>query len=251
MIFKSSFWLPVVFVLLSILNSGCETPTKIFEADLNVENRTFSKIEYGKSVELKRSVIIDVRSQFDYQMSRVPRSFFAYWKDWDLSGYRGQALEDKKNELQRLLSLKGIDPLIQVVILGKGLSGQGEEFLMASTLMSLGVERISFMSGEQAKKALTTKGLPEIENVEKWSRPLKFNLNCTDSRNQKANFIIGDKKGSQSSGIYFKDLFKKDLKLKRYRFPKTMRPKLSSPNSHWAYGVALYLKEQGRFPCVL
>ena len=190
---------------------GCQTPTKVSELDKNLETRVFSKIEYGKEVELKRSVIVDVRPQFEHQMSRPPRSFNALAEDWDLNGYAGEQLDKKASELQRLLSLKGIDPLTQVVILGKGLNGKGEEFLLASTLMALGVERISFMNEAQAKKAFVAKGLPQLENVPKWSRSVEFPFFCgsvtraTMAQKMSGSDIVISKKFMEKGGELFDD----------------------------------------------
>lgn len=228
---------------------GCQTPTtKMIENDQSIEGRVFAKIEYGKPAEMKRAVIVDVRSRFDHEMSRPPRSFHAFWKDWDLAGYSGENLEEKRKELQRLLSLHGIDPLVQVVILGEGLKGRGEEFLVASTLISLGVQRISFMSASEVRDALVARGLPKIENLPYWEKPLSYNFTCEDSTTEpdqwakKADVVV---EGEPSQ------YFRKSLQLKRSRFAKGMDLKIYDSKGFWAYGVALHLREQGRRPCVL
>ena len=234
----------------------CQLPTKMYETDEGMEQRVFSKIEYGKKVELKYAVIVDVRSRFEHEMSRAPRSFYAFWKDWDLSGYTGARLENKKNELQRLLALKGVDPLTQVVVLGNGLAGKGEEFLVASTLLSLGIERISFMNSKQVKDALVARNLPKLENTPYWKVPLKYNFHCplpigkSKSNAVKRADVLITKAGKKSALKPF-EVFSHNLKVKKRSYPKIMRPRLSSPNSLWAYGLALYFKDQGRQPCVL
>ena len=227
---------------------ACQTPTRVSENDKNLESRVFSKIEYAKEVELKRSVIVDVRPQFEHQMSRPPRSFHALPSDWNLQGYSGKALQEKVGELQRILSLKGIDPFTQVVILGKGFSGRGEEFLLASTLLSLGIERITFINEKQAKKAFVARDLPQIENVPRWSRALKFNFNCGPNKKQKTA------KKSKLADIVItgpENYFTQDLKVKKTEWPKSLRIRLYSPETFWSYGAALYLKEQGRQVCIL
>ena len=251
-----SYKSPVLSVLLIAIYllalAGCETATKATEVDLSQEDRVFGKIQYGKKVEFKRAIIIDVRSRFDHEMSRPPRSFNAFWKDWDLKNLTGNALEKKREDLQRLLALKGIEPLTQVVILGKGLNGQGEEFLVASTLFSLGITRVSFLNDEQAKKALLTKNLPPIENAPQWSKPLQFNINCSEpEKKSKPHIVISHKfKGKQASGFLPGQIFAKDLSVKKQRFPKSLNMQVTSPNSFWAHGLALYFKEQGRVACV-
>ncbi len=243
-------------VIVLIIVNGCQTPTQVSEKDLDLEGRAFSKIEYGQPKELKRAIIMDVRSSFDHQMSRPPRSFHAYWKDWQLQGLQGQRLEKKRQELQRLLALHGVEPLTEVVILGKGLAGQGEEFFMASTLYRLGIDRLRFMTEKQAKKAFMARNLPEVANAPLWSRPLRSSMNCGDepasevAQAMKSADVVISKKFMEKGGGP-ETFFTQELKLKKYRYPKSMRLRIYSPNSQWAYGVAMYLKEQGRRPCVL
>ena len=110
-----------LFRLLFLILGACQLVSKGGQTDQSLEARLFSKAQLsGKPLTLHRAVIIDVRSRFQHEVSRPPRSFHAYWKDWDLRGYQGERLERKKKELQRLLALHGIDPLTQVVIMGEG-----------------------------------------------------------------------------------------------------------------------------------
>ena len=236
-------------LLLLFVLVGCETATKVTVKDLDEEDRVFSKIEYGKEVKFRHAVIVDVRSRFEHEMSRPPRSFFAYHKDWDLKNYSGEDLKNKVKELQRLLALKGIDPLTQVVILGKGLSGNGEEFLVASTLLALGVKRINFLNEKQVKKALVAKGLPKIENVEYWSKPLAFQVNCLDKQKTGSPEVTIAKKNKGSLKPF--EVYSDDLSIKRKTYPKSLRMRVSSPDTYWAHGLALYFMDQGRMSCVL
>ena len=247
----------ILFVFASFV--GCQTPTRVSESDEGMEQRVFSKISHGKEVDLKKAIIVDVRSRFDYEMSKAPRSFFAFWKDWDLSGYSGVRLDKKAQELQRILALNGVEPLTQVVILGRGLAGEGNEFLVASTLLSLGVERISFMDTKQVRAALVARALPKVENAPAWKLPLKYNFQCgirSDGKQatlaKKSDILISKKtKISGKASLNPKNVFTKGLKIKKQSFPKAMNLRLYSPGSHWAYGLALYFVDQGRKPCVL
>lgn len=238
--------------LILLFAVGCQSPTKVSEVDLSEEDRVFGKIQYGQKVELKRSIIVDVRSQFEHEMSRPPRSFFAYWKDWDLRDLKGNELDKKRKELQRILALKGVDPLTQVVVLGKGLKGDGEEFLIASTLFSLGIERVSFLSEKQATKALLARHLPPLENREPWSKPLQFNIYCTEAENKSQPEVVISKKfkANNVSGFLPGEVFDKNLEVKSRRYPKSLKMQVASPNSFWAHGLALYFRDQGRRACV-
>jgi hypothetical protein len=220
-----------------------------------MEGRVFSKMEYGAPTVWKRAVIMDVRSSFAHQMSRPPRSFHAYWKDWDLEGYTGEALRNKTKELQRLLRLNGVELLSEVIILGPGLKGRGDEFKVASTLMRLGIKRLRFLTDEQAREALVVRNLPQVENAPAWSQPLGDSLSCRDSQSlsssaklQKADLVIGSGEKGRPASVFFDP----NLQVKKeFRYPKGMRLRIYSPDSHWAFGVALHLLNQGRQPCVL
>lgn len=235
------FWL--LFLLVS-----CQTPeTKILESDSSLETRVFSKLSQYNEIELKRAVIVDVRSRFEFGMSRLPRSFFADYQDWELKGYHGSDLVEKQTSLERLLALNGIDPLSHVVILGKGLQGKGEEFLMAATLTRMGIEKISFMNAEQAKKAIVSKNTPPLQNVPYWHRDLLPLFECSSSTPQ-ADVVIAS---GTTGALRPNQVFTERLKVIPQAFPKNININVASPKSFWAYGLGLYFKEQGRKPCVL
>lgn len=247
----------LIIIIGPFILSGCQVPpTKIKESDASIEGRAFSRITFDdKGIDFKRVVIVDVRSRFDFEMSKLPRSFNAYWKDWDLRGFTGPRLEQKVKELQRLLSLKGVDPLTQVVILGKGLKGQGEEFLIATTLLSLGIERISFINEKKAKDAIQSKKMPKLENIPYWSKPAGYAFNCnrnkmstTDRRKQSDVIIESSKK---DGSLQVSQVFNENLELKPRSYPKNIQMQFYSPETLWAYGLALHFKNQGRQPCVL
>jgi hypothetical protein len=234
-------------IILIIFFTSCQIPpTKILESDANLEQRSHSKIEYGEKFDLKNSVIMDVRSRFDFEMAKLPRSFNAYWKDWDLRDYKNIHRQEKIIELQRLLSLKGIDPLTKVIILGKGLKGRGEEFLVASTLIVLGVTKINFINEKQVKEAVLAKKLSPLENLPAWQKNTEFKLEC--EKLGSPDIAISMNKVGQYT---VDSLFDESLKTKEQVFPKSLNLKIESKDSFWAYGLALYFIEQGRKVCVL
>lgn len=244
----------VLLFLFLFQGVACQTPTQVSEQDLEQEQRVFSKVDGGSKLDLQRAVIIDVRSRFDFEMSRLPRSFFAEASDWDLRSYSGNSLKRKVKQLQRLLSLNGVDPLVQVVLLGRGLEGQGEEFLLAQTLLALGIERVRMMTVKQVKKAMVAKDLPPLENTPRWEQPLKDSIFCdasggSEPSTKSADIVIdapSSAKRSQAS-----EYFTSDLELKKRLWPKKFRLKIVSPQSYWAHGLSLYLKRQGRQVCIL
>lgn len=261
------------------------------QRDGNLEQRLLSKIQFDNKVDFEKAVIVDVRTRFDFEVSRLPRSFHALVDDWNLKNYSGHELDKKRQQLQRLLSLKGIDPLTQVVILGYGLKGKGEEFLMATTLVSLGVKRLHFLNIEKAKESLGARELEAVANAPKWSKGFTRLFNCRhqkkyqsieavarseavasanpkrsagfksgdSSKNmppvkavsalteEQADLVIGNKPGQEKPS----DFFDKNLTFIETNIPKRRGLQVSSPQTYWAYGIALYLADQGQQPCVL
>ncbi len=250
---------------------GCQqAPSTVVERDGNLDQRLLSKIEFQGNVDFERAVIVDVRPRFQFEVSKLPRSFHALVEDWDLRNYSGIELDKKRQELQRLLSLKGVDPLTQVVILGYGLKGKGEEFLMASTFVSLGVNRLHFLNIEKAKESLGARELEAVANAPKWSKSLTQLFNCQQQKNaqslapvkglenshvdgvqesnhSQADLVIGNKPGQYKPS----DFFDKNVAFVKTNMPKRRGLQVSSPQTYWAYGIALYLADQGQQPCVL
>lgn len=241
--------LPLRFfgLALFLVLSHCQTPESLMvQRDENHLERQYAKIDSQDRLDLKRAVIVDVRSRFDFNLSRLPASINLPAQEWDLSQIPRNQLEKKASDLQRRLSLKGIEPLTQVVILGEGLKGQGEEFLVATSLVSLGLSRIHFMNTEEARNSFVVAHRDDepVANVPRWQEPLGALFFCEDSKTE-ADLTLG------ASGVEPKDLFHKSLKIKKENFPKRLGLRVKSPGSYWAYGVALHLENEGQNPCVV
>jgi len=225
----------------------------VVQRDGNREQRLLSKIKFQDKVDFKKAVIVDVRTRFDFEISRLPRSFHALVDDWNLKNYTGNELNKKRQQLQRLLSLKGIDPPTQVVILGYGLKGKGEEFLMATTLVSLGVNRLHFLNIEKAKESLGATELEPVANAPKWDKEFVQLFNCRhqenyqDEESKAADLVIDNSVGQEN----YSKFFNKNLEFIPQSISKRRGLKVSSPHSYWAYGLALHLADQGQQPCVL
>ena len=240
-----------LLIPLFLFIAGCQIPpTEIVENDGALEDRSFGKIDYGKKFDLKKSVIIDTRSRFEHELSKLPRSFHLYWKDLDLKSYSGPHKAEQKRRLQKFLALKGVDPYTRVVILGKGLKGNGEEFFVAASLISLGIKKINFMDTKKLKDSLISKDIPPLENLPYWEKPLAYDFEC--KKGKKADFYISkkklNKKGYQDKPS---SVFSSSMKVKRSGFPKSLNINIASPKTQWAYGLAIHLREQGRNVCVV
>lgn len=223
-----------LFFLAMALFVGCQSaPTKVVVLDKDQATRAFENVQFGKSWDLEKSIIIDTRSRFNYEMSKTPRSFHIFWKDWSLKGYRGVQLEKRKVELQRRLARKGVDPFSRVVIFGSGLRGRGEEMYVAATLFQLGIHKIAIVRPEKFNKSLLAKDTASLASLPYWEEPLGQPWNCL--KNGKVKLVSA------------KD-FSKDFKLKN---SKSHSGALKSKKSFWAYGAAFQLRKQGKEACVV
>lgn len=247
--------LTFAFLFLALL--GCQqTPTLVSQLDQNFVQRRISKISSNKEEDLKRAVFIDVRSRFDFEMSKLPRSFHALWKDWDLRDYSGQDRLHKAVDLQRFLARQGIDPLTRVVILGYGLKGKGDEFLLAHTLLMLGIENIQFLPVSAVERALSSRDVPAMESIEYWSKPVIEDPFECSIKKTKFDYVITSETSSlvkvpQSLyQIHPSDFLLTDLGERRFDWIKSRSIHLFSKDNRWPYAAALYLSEQGREVCV-
>ena len=149
------------------------------------------------------------------------------------------------------MALRGIDPLTRVAILGGGLRGRGEEFLLASTLLSLGIKKISFVTEKQVRLAVTAKDKRPVENVPYWSEDIQFLFDCRGNPDPPDIIISSGSKKEKVQVLKPYQVFSQNLEVKHKFHLKKKDVKISSPGSFWAYGLVLYFRERGRKSCVL
>jgi thiosulfate/3-mercaptopyruvate sulfurtransferase len=130
----------LVFVLLSLFVACAPKPTKTTSENPVVALKPLSKNALKAH---PGTVILDVRSAFEFNLSHIPGSINVAWEDFSRQppDFRGLIAKDL-HPLSRRLALIGVDPQSQVLIVGKGRLGKGEEGRVAWTLESLGVENI-------------------------------------------------------------------------------------------------------------
>lgn len=105
---------------------------------------------------MKDTVVVDARSSFDYSMAHIPRSVQVRWSDYtehEIS-QRGVLQRDLFAAARRLARL-GISPQTQVVVVGSGLNGEGEEGRVAWMLAYLGVADARFANIDSLGARLT------------------------------------------------------------------------------------------------
>ena len=148
---RSCFAKTFSIVVLGVALSACAMkPTKSKE---NPERR-----RDGSSAPkvLAETVILDARPAFDYTTAHVPRSVQVQWSDFTEPEppQRGILQGDLYGVARRLARL-GVGPDSQVVVVGRGHEGEGEEGRIAWMLTYLGVGDVQFSSLDAMKFRLT------------------------------------------------------------------------------------------------
>ena len=124
-------------------------------------------------------VVVDSRSAFDYSLARVKDSI--HLRVSDLGGASlNRAKEADLRELVRRLALHGIEPSSEVLVVGPGLKGRGEEGQLALRLFFLGIERVQFVGIDFFGRRLTSELSSPRENVGVWMPELKLELMASE-----------------------------------------------------------------------
>ncbi|MCB0350685.1 MAG: hypothetical protein KDD38_05840 [Bdellovibrionales bacterium] len=156
--------------------SCAQKPTKIYQSyDVNTN---VLQTKLAKPIRVTDStVIIDARAPFEYAMSHLPQAVNLQWSDFaDTRGpYKGRLKSDLTDSLRRL-SLLGISPQSEVVILGSGLKGRGEEGRLAWTLLYLGVENIQIAEGDSLGLRYSNIVPPPRVNAKSWEPKLRLSI---------------------------------------------------------------------------
>jgi len=158
-----------LFALL-LLISCAPKPTKV-TSELPVVSRK----ETQKAKITPQTVILDVRSPMDFNLSHIPGSVNVAWEDFSRRSpdYRG-LIEKDLHPLARRLALIGVDTQTPVLIVGKGPLSKGEEGRVAWTLESLGVANIQLASVEDYRERHD--GGTEVKNKPFWTPQLNTSL---------------------------------------------------------------------------
>ena len=127
------------FSILFILLAACaQAPTKTFTAE-DIDTLFLQKSLRAPINLTAETVIVDARSAFDFAVAHLPNSVNIQWRDFsEAAGPASGLLKKDQTEAVRRLALLGITPKSQIVIVGDGPRGHGEEGRLAWTLTYLG-----------------------------------------------------------------------------------------------------------------
>jgi len=176
--------------LLLFLTSCQLTPTKLYEY------HEVGRPDYSRPIVLsKKTVVIDTRSPFNFLTAHLPKSLNLVWQDFSItsSGASGLLAKDMYFHARRLARL-GISPTSEVVVIGNGNDGAGEEGRLAWTLLYLGVKNVRSVSHRYFRKgwinSVTTKPIPSVPS---W-KP-KFVANILVESSELSRAITGNSGG--------------------------------------------------------
>ncbi len=195
-------WSAVLAVVMTFLEGCVLAPSKVSESDLSVIDRAYQFEKGSRPIKISsETVVLDVRTFFDYQISRVPNAIHIDSRDFSLRKVRGEDLQDQALKLARRLALLGVNPFSHVVVLGYGDRGNGEEGTVALALLVLGVERIQMGSMRDFKFLATSKVSKARQNQRYWEPRVVSSILCPAHAGEDAVFVIDvSKKAPMSPG---------------------------------------------------
>lgn len=158
--------------------SGCASkPTAVRE---NPERRMEPVDASGPLQVTPETVVLDARPAFEYSTGHIPKSLPIQWSDYTepQPGQRG-ILQGDQFAIARRLSRFGIEPSSKVIVIGRGLQGQGEEGRIAWMLAYLGVTNVRFADMSAFTGSLTTLETSETKNAPMWKPEPIESLNVT------------------------------------------------------------------------
>jgi rhodanese-related sulfurtransferase len=187
---------------LGFLPSCVLAPSKVSESDLSVLDRAYQFEKGSRPIKItNETVVLDVRTFFDYQISRLPNAIHIDPKEFSLRKARGEDLQERTLKLARRLALLGVNPFSHVVVLGYGDRGNGEEGTVALALLVLGVERTQLGSMRDFKFLATTKTPKALANQRYWEPRVVNSVLCPAHASEDAVFVIDvSKKAPISTG---------------------------------------------------
>lgn len=205
------------FALVAFVFVGCASkPTQVVEKSQVLESAAGTGLPEstvdGKPLN-EEVVLLDARPAFVAAVSKIKQAQILDWRDFTRRvAPRPNALEGDLFFHTRRLARMGIAPETKVLVLGRGMEGDGEEGRLAWTLRYLGVARVDFQNVEDYRAQMQTHESPAPKEMPVW-RPI-LNENMLETR---AELIARVKSGQK---FYFVELTQKDREI---RWPDQMQ----------------------------
>ncbi len=134
-----------------------------------------------KSIPLDQaSVILDVRSAFDYSLAHIPNSINLQWDEFSeqSTAYKGKLQSDLFSISTRLARI-GVDLDSKVLVVGTGIKGGGEEGRIAWMLAYLGVKQVSFIDISSLKARMINTTQEQNKSTPIWKPKTLDSILCS------------------------------------------------------------------------
>lgn len=152
-----------------------------------------TKTEKAKKNSRQEIVVLDARPFFEYSVSHAEKAQPIKWEDYSQNESPNHGLlEPDLNLIARKLRAYGISPESEVVILGKGKSGYGEEGRIAWMLNYVGVNKVVIKSEEDYSAKRTAAFIQNNRAPAVWLVKLNEKIRIRLSELQKT--ISGERK---------------------------------------------------------
>lgn len=155
-------------------------PTRVFERNTSVIGP--AKRDGQPLLVIKpTTVVLDVRDRLSFSTGHIPGAINLQWRDFARSGKARQSpglglLDERPDALARRLALYGIGPRSEVVVVGSGPSGSGEEGQVAWLLTYLGLNKVGCAGLDYFASQLTTDDSKLAPNQPPWNPELRPSL---------------------------------------------------------------------------
>lgn len=155
-----------------MLSSCATAPTKTFE-----KKQAKTQGQDSGLVLTEDTVLIDARLPFEYAVSHVNGSYNMLWTDFThREEWRRGVLEGDLFFHARRLARLGLDPETSIVVIGKGLQGQGDEGRLAWTLLVLGFKNVQLAHIDSLNRPWSRDEAPLREPKAVWKPEVRENL---------------------------------------------------------------------------
>lgn len=162
---KNCFWGILILFLV-----GCQTlkPTEVYQSS-ELDFREMAASLRAPITITKDTVVLDTRSPLDFGLHHIPGSQNIRWDAFQSAGSPSRGVLDRDlGKITRRLALLGVQPDSQVVVVGDGLKGLGQEARVAWMLMHLGVQNVQAADINQIAAPKTHLMSPPKANVPFW-----------------------------------------------------------------------------------
>lgn len=167
----------LVLIVFGLYLAGCaQSPTKVYD------QRPVKEVIKNEIAITEETIFIDARAPFDYTTSHFQGALPLRYEEMSQQEKPFLGLLDLDLfAITRRLARMGIAPDSQIVVVGKGLQGQGEEGRVAWTLRYLGIKNVRFASMEAFSMPLTTAEAPPLKPKAIWRPELDETLFVTSA----------------------------------------------------------------------